>query len=830
MGGVGIDQEKQNMKGLSEAEVLERRAQGKANKTPGQSTRTYGQILRENVFTFINIVLFGLGITLVSLGRTSDALVSVGVILVNIIVNVIQELRAKRILDTIALITRPRATVLREGSQKIIDPGEIVAGDTLVVEPGDQIVVDGSVVGSGQMEVDESLLTGETDSICKTSGDPVYSGSFCVSGSALFIAEKVGTQSLSFQMTASARAFRRVHTPLQQQVNLVVRVLLLVAVYFEILQVVYAVMEQLPLVTTIQSSVVVLGLVPNGLFLAIATAYTLGAVRVARKGALVQQANAIESLSNVNLVCLDKTGTLTTNRIYYRELKPYHISEDDLRLRLGDFASNVTTRNATTNAIAAECRGEARQVVEEISFSSVYKWSALAIDDPGVRGIYVLGAPEILNASTGLDLDLESMAKDWTEGGFRVVAFAFSQLLSPLRDAQGQPKLPQQLSLLGLVCLGDELRPGISQAMASFRQAGVKLKIISGDNPTAVAALACQAGFDSSQPPVSGLQLAEMDEAQMAKVVERTTIFGRITPQQKEHMVRMLRDAGYYVAMIGDGVNDVLSLKQANLAVALQSGSQATRSVADIILLNDSFTVLPEALSEGQRILTGMQDILKLFMTRILYIALLILSIGFAGSFPLTPKNSSILVLITVGIPAIALAFWARPELVPHDTLIRRLLHFVLPAGLTLSLAGLIVFLLFLLIPPLLTGQLVIGVNGDLELSKANLPIAQSALTSFSIFCGLLLVMFVEPPSRMWVGGQHISSDRRPAYLVLLLLAAYGVILAIPKASKFFDLAPLGLVGYTLLAGLAIIWAFGLRWVWRSHVLDRFLNLDFDNE
>ncbi len=816
------------IRGLTEAEALSRRQRGLANHVSFKTTRSYAEILRENIFTFINVVLFGLGFTLVLLGRTSDALVSVGVILVNVIVNVVQEVRAKRILDDIALITRPTANVMRDGVLKKVDPSEIVEGDVLEVEPGDQIVVDGPLVGGqamrgGQIEVDESLLSGESSPVLKKIGEMVYSGSFCVSGTALYLAQKVGAQSVSAQMTAGAKAFRRVQTPLQKQTNLVVRVLLLVAVYFEILRLAAAIIQRLPLVETIQNSVVILGLVPNGLFLAIATAYSLGAVRIARKGALVQQANAIESLSNVNLICLDKTGTLTTNRIYFHSLRAFHIPEDDLRRRLGDFSATVSTRNATSAAIAAEFPGQTRAVVEEIPFSSEYKWSGLAVDDPGLRGTYVLGAPEILQPCISPEVDLGNLTLDLTGAGLRVVAFAFSPDIHALRNKDSQVSLPGDLTLLGLVSLGDELRPATRQTLQAFHAAGVQFKVISGDNPETVAALARQAGFEAATPPVSGVDLAQMEPSEMEKVVKENSIFGRVTPGQKAQMVRILRDQGYYVAMIGDGVNDVLSLKQANLAIALQSGSQATRSVADLILMKDSFGVLPDALREGQRILTGMQDIFKLFLTRILYTALLILSTGIAGSFPLSPKNNSILTLFTVGIPTIALALWAEPELVPKEKLLRRMTHFILPSGLILSLVGLFVFLGYLLVPTYLAGHLVITSGGDLDTSGASLALAQTSLTTFSIFCGLLLLVFVEPPSEAWVGGDKLSRDRRPAYLAVGLLSAYAVIMLTPALRSFFELVQLGFQDYAIMGGIALAWALVLRWVWRSRILERFL-------
>jgi len=482
------------IQGLSEAEVLTRRARGQGNDVPLHTTRSYVQIVRENVFTFINNVLFGLGVALVLLGRVSDAAVSVLVVLFNVLVSVAQEIRAKRALDRIVLLTRPKATVMRDGRERQVDPGEVVLGDVLRVGPGDQIVVDGQV-RAGRMDVDESLLTGESDLITKRPGDPVLSGSFCVTGSALYEAQKVGMQSYANQITAGARAFRRILTPLQTEVNLVIRVLILVVAYFEIMLAASSYFNDTPIVESVKMSVVIAGLVPNGLFLAMAVAYSLGALRIARQGALVQQANAIESLSNVDVLCLDKTGTLTANALRLEETLPLCGTADELAHALGDYAASTPSGNLTIAAIAQALPGQKRNIKQEVPFSSERKWSALSFDDPERHGVYVLGAPEMIQPALKDGADLGPRLDELTARGLRVVLLAGRSFprydavepaaagmgdgpagaavqtprtpstrgrstgsrepageddLPPLRDAQGHPQLPPDLVTLGL--------------------------------------------------------------------------------------------------------------------------------------------------------------------------------------------------------------------------------------------------------------------------------------------------------------------------------------------------------------------------------------------
>jgi cation-transporting P-type ATPase E len=813
-----------DLQGLTEEEVRRRRESGQGNNVRIDTSRTYGEILRQNLFTFINTILFLIGLVMVLLGLYGDAVVSVGVVMMNVVVSVVQEFRAKHKLDQIALLTRPQATVIRAGQEKTIDPSEVVLGDILVVRPGDQIVVDGVVVGEGRMEIDESLLTGESDLVTKYPGDPVYSGSFCVTGSAAYEAEKVGANSFINKLTASAKAFRVVRTPLQQDVNFVVRILLLLATLIGLLFAASFAIRQVSTVQSVQTAAVIAGLVPAGLILMTATAYAMGALRMSGRGALIQQSNAVESMSNVNMLCLDKTGTLTANRIHLHTTHVLDTTEDEFRCILGDYARSTRAGNRTNEALAEGCEGQARRLMDEIPFSSARKWSALSFDDPGRRGVYVLGAPEILQQHLPADVELPQEQLDaWADEGLRVLLMAYRPDPVALYDDADQPRLPDDLRPLGVISFSDELRPEARETLAGFHKAGIRLKIISGDNPHTVAALARQAGFSGDIGVISGPELEHMDEAEFQRAAEESTIFGRITPDQKERLVDVLSDLGYYVAMIGDGVNDVLSLKKAQIGIAMQSGSAATRGVADIVLLEDSFRALPAAFMEGQRILNGMEDIIKLFLTRAFYVALIIMGtavVAEAQLFPLVPKHAALLTFLTVGLPTLALAAWARAG-IPRHNLIRSVMHFVLPAALTIAAAALGVYGYYLI------NWYIPAAPGPEEIQA--ISIARTALTTVLVFMGLILVPFVEPPTQRWVGGDVLSGDRRPSILAVLMLIAFIVVKLHEPLRIFFELELLQVTDYLFLVTVAWIWAIMLRFIWRERLFERFLGVNFED-
>lgn len=831
------------LQGLSEAEVLTRRQRGQGNNVRLATSRTYADILQQNVLTFINIVLFVIGAVLISVGRMGDAVVSVGLIAMNIIIGVYQEARAKQQLDKIALLTRPKATVIREGQQKIIDPSEIVVGDILVVSAGDQIVVDGVVVGDGKMDVDESLLTGESDLIPKKPGDTVMSGSFCVAGSAMYEAQKVGAESFANQLTASARSYRVVKTPLQRDIDLVIRLLTLMAMFIGFLLLVSAFLYAIPLVRGVQMASVIAGLVPNGLFFMVIVAYALGALRIASQGALIQQSNSVESLSNVNVLCMDKTGTLTANRITFQDVQPIGISADAFKRILGDYATSVTASNRTSEALEQALPGTPQKLVDEVPFSSALKWSAIACDSDALRGVYVLGALEMLQPYLQAGTDLTGVVRDYSDQGLRVLVFAHKPDVTTLHDSQNQPRLPNDMTVLGTITFTDELRPDAVTTLSGFAQAGIRLKVISGDNPNTVAALAKQAGLPGDLRVISGTELAEMSDAEFTQAAEEATIFGRITPQQKERLVETLCKRGHYVAMIGDGVNDVLSLKKANLGIAMQSGSAATRGVADMILLNDSFSALPPAFLEGQRIVNGMSDILRLFLTRALMVALLIVACSVVGvGFPYVPKHVTLLTLLTVGIPTLALATWARAG-VKRRGLLRSVIHFVMPASLTVFAFALVVFVVIFSLSlsnlsqveftpeqvTTYTQSLGLGTtpltNEALRTEVAGM-IARSALTTFTVLSGVLLIIFVEPPTPFFTGGDELSGDKRPTLLAAGMVAAFVLILLIPPLRDFFELVVLPIPFYGIIIAGVLLWMLIVRIVWRRRLFDRFLNID----
>ena len=812
--------------GLTEEEAAARRARGLGNSAPPASTRTYWAIVRENVFTFINNVLFLMGALLVIVGRPFDALVSIMVIGTNIVVGIYQEVKAKQALDEIALLTRPTARVVRDGEVRSVGPEELVVGDLIEVIAGDQFVVDGELV-EGRLEVDESQLTGESDLVPKRTGDAVFSGSYPTAGRGRYVAHTVGEDSLAGRITAGAKTFRRTLTPLQRQIQAVIRVSLGIVIYLQLLLVVKNVVDDTPLDQAIVEATVLIGLVPNGLFVSIAIAYALAAVRMSRFGALVQQANAVESLSHVDTLCVDKTGTLTANELELDQVVPLEGDEASARMRVGVMVASGRALNKTSEAIGAALGGPGRSPDAEVPFSSKRKWSAVCLPAPDgpdgpPAGIYAMGAPTFVRPY--LDIgdaqwrNIAAIVAHHASRGMRVLLTVYSPS-STLEDEGDDSVLPSDCKPYAIVVLRDLLRPEAAETLTSFRRMGVDVRVISGDDPETVATLAHQAGLDTSGGVVSGDELEAMDEPHFEAAVKSTTIFGRVTPEMKERLVGALRGQGRYVAMTGDGVNDVLSLKRSNLAIAMGSGTQAARGVADLILIDDGFSALASAIGEGQRILNGMQDILRVFLTRILTLGMLILVLMTSGFFPVDLRNASAITLFTVGIPTALLAIWARPGPYPRESLLRTLGKFVLPAASWASIVGL-----------LMVTVVFLAGNADLNAghatSRAVSEAAKTAVTVFLILVGMCVLVFVEPPTRLLAVIEPLSPDRRPTMLALTLTAALGVVLVVPPFRDFFNLYPISWRDLAIVLVGVLVWAV-LTWVsWRFRFFERFLGSD----
>lgn len=816
--------------GLSSGEVDARRAQGQGNIVPPAATRSYAQIVYENAFTFINTMLYVVSLALMLMRLYGDALVTAGLILLNVAIAVFQEVRAKRVLDRIVLLAKPRATVIRDDREQAIDPVGIVLGDLVVIRPGDQIVVDGEMIGDGAVEVDESLLTGEAEPVAKHAGDRFLSGSFCVSGQAAYEVRVVGTESYAQQITRGARAFRRVKTPLQRDLDLIIRVMVLAVALIGSPVLIDLVMRLLASITrlagdtgissifddayrgypvkeVVKQAAVVVALVPQGLITMVTITYAAAQLRLAGKGALIQQTNAIESLAHVDVLCLDKTGTLTSNRLRVVGLRPFGIDEGECSRLIGEYVAASPDRNRTAAALEDAYPGQVRPTRATVPFSSSRKWGALIFADDDSNSCYVLGAPDVLAPSLHGGAVPDGAETGWVEQGLRLLLFARGSNVVSLTDADDRPNLPGNLEPLALIAMADELRPEARDTLRRFAEADVRIKVISGDDPRTVSGLARQADFPEEIRLVSGLDLDNLSDDAFAKVVNEGSIFGRITPRQKERIVRSLAAEGHYVAMIGDGVNDVLALKQANLGISMRSGSAATRGVADLVLLNDSFAVLPAGFREGQRILGGMRDIVSLFLTRSLYLIAVILSVSLVGAaFPITPRHNALLAFLTVGVPTFALAAWARPTQ-QTGRMLRSIARFVLPAALTVIPLAVATYLYML------------EYTNDLRQ-------AQTALTTVSICCGLGLLLFVEPPNDWWVGGDEFSGDRRPAWLAGVLLAAYAVMLAVPSLRDAFELSPIKLWFIPIVVIAVTLWTLTLRWMWRADLLRRFFDLD----
>lgn len=820
--------------GLTGAEAEARRRRGEANVAGRSPSRTYGMILRTNVFSFFNVILFVIGGALLALGRYSDALISVGLGLINAVISAFQEIRSKRKLDHLHLLDQTQVLVVRDGLEIAIGPGAVVRGDVLRIRPGDQLVVDGPLLEGGRVEADESLLTGESEPVVKHPGDDLRSGSACVAGGGHQLARDVGGQSYAGRLTAEARRATTDKTPLQRRIEFVVRLVMALTVLMSGAIITQAALEGFSLLRVVQITAVLSGLVPYGLFLLIAVAYTAGAAKIAQRGALVQQVNAVESVSNVNVVCTDKTGTLTTGRLTVEDLTPMEgYGADEARTILGSFARSASTTNLTTVALAAELPGRPWSVREEVPFSSSLRWSGLRTSD----GAYVLGAPDVLAVRLCEPLLPEVVAAHAARGLRVLLLCRAISSGAGLRDDAGRPELPA-LAPVALVALGDELRPEVAESIGLFRAAGVALKVLSGDDPRTVAALATRAGLDAGEP-VAGSRLDDLDDAALDNLVAVTTVFGRVAPEQKERIVASLRRRRRYVAMIGDGVNDARALKAAQVGVAMRSGSAVTRDVADIVLVDDSFAALLPAQQEGRRIINGIGLSMYVFLARVATQGIVILAVTMLGlGFPYSPTQVG-LTLLTVGVPTLFLTLWA-PSTTPEPRLLSRLARFVVPTSVVTAGFGTAVyaFVYELAFRGFSQGRSPAQVISEFEsytglsytdtgfVTAAATIAAQTALSTFFCLASFVLILFLAPPVRLFAAWTRPTSDRRPAVLVAGLIVVFFGVLFVPALSTYFGLTGHSAPVFVIVLPALVLWFVALTAAFRLRLLDRVLGLD----
>lgn len=750
--------------GLSNKEAAARlRKLGPPSET---SSRSLSSIVAGNVFTLFNAIIGAFFLLDVGLGLYADAIFGL-IAVINSSIGIYQEKKAKETLDEIAVLVAPHARVIRDGAEVELTANEVVPGDVIAVGPGDQLVADGEAIASRGMTMDESLLTGEADGIRKDEGDRLLSGSFCISGSGHYVVDAVREESYAGGIAGEAKTFRHPPSPLQEEVNRVIIASTYVMLPLAVLLIVSFKVRGTDLTEAAQTATAgLVTLIPEGLVLLMSVTFAVAAVRLAKRNTLVQQMSATESLASVDLICVDKTGTLTAGELHFASVE-YADGVDPKTgaAALGRFAASAGDRNKTLETIAAEFPGKAETVRGEVPFSSEWKWSGVALDGAGGGATYLLGAPDILAESGALTLPPRLAAKleEETAAGRRVVAFGqTSEALPDDPGAKGAPSMQP----LALVVLEETLRPDAAETIAYMREQEVDLKLISGDAAATVTAVAYAVGVPRDAGVVEGPDLPE-DEEELAKVAEANTIFCRIKPEQKKALVGALVAAGRYVAMIGDGVNDVPALKRARMAVAMGSGAQVTKGVADVVLMKDQFARLPEAVGEGRRIARNVHRLGRLYLTKTVYAATLILLVAVPGfAFPFLPRHLTIAALLTIGIPSFVLALLPSDGPLYRGRLLRALAAFAVPAGLGTALGSILSFFL------------VDTVAG------ASLEAGRTAATTTLIVLGLAFVLLLERGP----GREHIAIQGYMLVMVISLASVFALILGIGPVREFFDL------------------------------------------
>jgi cation-transporting ATPase E len=773
--------------GLSTEEVEERVRNNDVNDVPTAPSRTIGQILRANLLTPFNALLGGLFAVILVVGPIQDALFGL-VLIANSSVGVIQELRAKRTLDRLALLSAPRASILRGGQINEHPVQEVVLDDVLSLRPGDQVVVDGVVLHTAGLELDESLLTGEAESVSKGAGDEVLSGSFVAAGSGLCRATRVGARAYASQLAEDARRFTLVRSELRSGINRVIRLVGWAMLPTAAVLLYSQFNANGGIAGALRSSVAgVVAMVPEGLVLLTSVAFALGVVRLARKRTLVQELPAVETLARVDVICLDKTGTITYGDLAVTELRLLGEAGEE-RAALAALSSVENNPNATLMAIATAFPAVERwNRTAAIPFSSARKWSGAHFDG---RGTWVLGAPDVLlplssavAERNGLQREVEKEAST----GTRVLLLGHSNV-----------PLGEELHVIeprALVLLADRVRDDAAETLRYFAEQDVGVKIISGDHPRTVAAVAEKAGVRNAGRAIDARELPD-DPRELGKAVDASSVFGRVKPHQKRAMVQALQRQGHVVAMTGDGVNDVLALKDADIGIAMGSGASASRAVAKLVLLDGSFAVLPQVVAEGRRVINNVERVANLFLTKTVYSMLLALGTGLAGlPFPFLPRHLTLIGTLTIGVPGFFLALAPNRELA-HSGFVNRVLRFAVPAGFFGAAATFLAY------------------YESRDMAQVSLAESKTAATLALVAYGLLVLAYV---------SRELAAWRWP--LLIGMVAGLTLLITVPPLADVFDLdaPPLTLFALTMLSVAA---AFAVMLLFKRALDRRSVELD----
>jgi cation-transporting ATPase E len=770
--------------GLTSSEVAERRSAGLTNEGGERTSRSVGEILRANILTRFNLILGVLLAVILAVGQLQDALFGI-VLVANALIGIAQELRAKRTLDRLAVLSAPRVRVIRDGAPREIATGELVADDLVDLRAGDQLVADGVVRASVSLQADESLLTGESEPVGKQAGDRLLSGSFVVAGSGGYQATAVGAAAYARQLAAEARRFTLVRSELVEGINRILRYVTWAIVPVAALLLTSQLHAHDAVRAALTGTVAALvGMVPQGLVLLTSVAFGVAAITLARRRVLVQQLPAVEGLARVDVVCFDKTGTLTDGTIVFDSLTRLD-DHAPAEAALGALADDEHP-NATLGAIGQAFPppdGWARQAA--VPFSSARKWSAASFAG---HGTWILGAPElVLPASQREHL---TQAAGLAASGRRVLVLA--RAAGPL-DGES---LPQDLRPAAFVLLAERLRPDAAEAIAYFAAQGVALKVISGDSPQTVSAVAARVGLPQAGDPVDARELPE-DPTALGRLLEERSVFGRVTPHQKEEMVKALRARGHTVAMTGDGVNDVLALKLADLGIAVGSGAPATKAVAELVLLDGRFATLPGVMAEGRRVTANIERVANLFITKTVWATLLAVAVGVALlPYPFLPRHLTIIDTVAIGVPSFFLAFAPNTRRY-RPGFVGRVLRFTIPAGTIVAAAAFAAY----------------------SLARANgLPLVQqrTAATLVTVALSLCVLVLLAIPLT-W----------RRILLVGAVVAGFALLFPVPAVRHFYALElPRAGLGFTLLiaalgvVALAGFWVLTRLWVGAARTSD----------